>query len=285
MAPIVNPIGLINGHYECRSFDETIPILTDLLALEVVAQRDKETIMKHPNTGWLFVVHEEGPNASDKLRLNHYGVRVATNSEIDEAAEYLQSKKRQYRIKVDKIQHKHLARSVHFLEPGGNWWEIESYEDAVKQGLGANVSIPWETPLLPDKFPGRGYIPQALTHGTIGCSSLEASRKFYKEVLGLDVVSPVPNVPPRYIKHPSTPWYIVSLEVPSENRIPQLPSQRFTIAVESAAAVGEAHDWLDKSGDRLGVTELGEIKESDGALSFLLGDPDRNWWEITGPAA
>jgi len=23
----------------------------------------------------------------------------------------------------------------------------------------------------------------------------------------------------------------------------------------------------------------------NGALSFLLGDPDRNWWEITSPAA
>ncbi len=32
---MIKPIGLISGHYECRSFDETIPILTDVLALEV----------------------------------------------------------------------------------------------------------------------------------------------------------------------------------------------------------------------------------------------------------
>jgi 2-keto-4-pentenoate hydratase/2-oxohepta-3-ene-1,7-dioic acid hydratase in catechol pathway len=33
-------------------------------------------------------------------------------------------------------------------------------------------------------FPGRGYIPQAMTHGTIECVSLDASVKFYKEALG-----------------------------------------------------------------------------------------------------
>ena len=29
------PIGLVAGHYECRSLQQTLPILQDLLALEV----------------------------------------------------------------------------------------------------------------------------------------------------------------------------------------------------------------------------------------------------------
>ena len=282
---MIKPSGLISCHYECRSFEQTIPILSELLALEVIGEKGTEVRMRHPNTDWILIVHESGANAPDKPRLNHYGVRVTTNQEINSAFEYLMGKKKQLHLKVDKTQEKHLAHSVHFVEPGGNWWEIESYENAVKKGLGANVSVPWKAPLPPEKFPGRGYIPQALTHGTIGCNSLEASRRFYKEVLGLDVVSPLPNVPPRYIKHPSTPWYVVSLEVPEESRPYLGRLQRFTVAVESAAAVAAAHRWLKESSKELGVTELEEIKEDSDGVSFLLSDLDRNWWEITSPVS
>ena len=34
---MLKPIGLVSGHYECRSFTESLPILKELLALEVVA--------------------------------------------------------------------------------------------------------------------------------------------------------------------------------------------------------------------------------------------------------
>ena len=49
---MLNPSGLIRGHYECRSFDLTLPILSDLLALEVVGGNSSEKILKHPNTDW-----------------------------------------------------------------------------------------------------------------------------------------------------------------------------------------------------------------------------------------
>ena len=44
------PIGLIHGHYECRSLDETLPIFTDLLAAEMIKQENGRAIVKHPNT-------------------------------------------------------------------------------------------------------------------------------------------------------------------------------------------------------------------------------------------
>jgi catechol 2,3-dioxygenase-like lactoylglutathione lyase family enzyme len=281
---MIKPVGLTHGHYECRSYEDTLPILRDILAFEIVNELDGEVIVKHPNTGWLLVVHEGGPNAPEKPRLNHYGVRVATNKEVDNAREYLLSKQSEYKlVEVDKLQNRHLAHSVHFIEPGGNTWEIESYEFAVKAGLGANVSVPWETPLPPERFPGRGYIPQALTHGTVTCLNLDRSRQFYREVLGLDVVSPSPSVKPSYIKHPSTPWYIVSLERAPELRVPLTPLQRFTIAVESPAALLDAHGRLKDCREQLSVTELEEITENGDSVSFLLSDPDRNWWEISSP--
>jgi catechol 2,3-dioxygenase-like lactoylglutathione lyase family enzyme len=283
---MIKPVGLTHGHYECRALKDTIPILQDILAFEVVRETDGTATVKHPNTDWLLVVHEGGPNAPEKPRLNHYGVRVATNKEVDNAREYLLSKQSEYGlVEVDKLQNRHLAHSVHFVEPGGNTWEIESYEFAVKAGLGANVSIPWQTPLPPERFPGRGYIPQALTHGTITCLNLDRSRQFYREVLGLDVVSPSRSVKPSYIKHPSTPWYVVSLERSPEMRVPLTPLQRFTVAVESRAALVEAHRLLKDRREELGVIELQEIQENGELVSLLLSDPDGNWWEISSPAS
>jgi catechol 2,3-dioxygenase-like lactoylglutathione lyase family enzyme len=278
---MIKPIGLINGHYECRSLKETVPILSDLLALEIVDEKGGEVTLKHPNTDWRLVCHEGGAEAPDKPLRNHYGLRVATNAEIDRADEYLEKKKDRFNIQIMKPRNYHLARSVHFFEPGGNWWEIESYELAVRAGLGANVLPHWKTLMPGEKFPGRGYVPQALTHGTIESLDLDVSRRFYQDVLGLDVVSPSPSVKPHYIKHPSTPWYIVSLQVPASEKKILGPYQRFTLGLESVSAVEEAHRWLKESGRQAGVTSVTEPEEKGGAVSFLLTDPDHNWWELT----
>ena len=44
---MLKPTGLIRGHYECRSSDQTLPILNDILALEVVAEKNGEVL------GWV----------------------------------------------------------------------------------------------------------------------------------------------------------------------------------------------------------------------------------------
>jgi hypothetical protein len=129
---MINSIALVNGHYECRSLKQSLPILTDLLALEVIDENGGEVTVKHPNTEWVLVLHEGGADAPDKPLRNHYGVRVATNAEIEKADAYLEKKKDDFQIQIMKPRNHHLARSVHFFEPGGNWWEIESYELAVK---------------------------------------------------------------------------------------------------------------------------------------------------------
>ena len=96
------------------------------------------------------------------------------------------------------------------------------------------------------------------------------------------MVSPSHTVKPHYIKHPSTPWYIVSLER-EEPRPSAVVHQRFAVAVESTTAIEEAHRWMKESGKELGVTELEEIQERSGGVSFLLRDLDANWWEICSP--
>ena len=161
--------------------------LPSLLALEVVERTEKQAVVKHPNTAWRLVIHEGGPDAKNKPHTNHYGFRVASSKEIPKAHEYISEHKAQYKIKSVTPPHEaHFAYSIYFKEPGGNDLEIEYYNPAaIKQGR--KIAAPhWTTPMPEEKFPGKGYVPQAMTHGTLNCDDKEVSDKFLANVLGLD---------------------------------------------------------------------------------------------------
>jgi catechol 2,3-dioxygenase-like lactoylglutathione lyase family enzyme len=279
--PIVKALAITHGHYECRDVEETVPILSHLLALQVVKRAEDTVILKHPNTDWLLVVHRGPADGSDKPQRNHYGVRVTNNAEVDRAYEYLLAKKAELRLKkVVMRREREGSYSCFFMEPGGNYWEIESYEDRHKRGLPYDISYPWKTPLTEEHFPGRGYIPQAFTHGTIECNDWASSVNFYKQGLGMDVITHIATPKPHNIKHPSKPWYVVSLEVPVKNRKYLGLLQRYTIAVSSTDDLMAAHDGFRERGVELGVTQLEDIRDTDDGKSFFLCDLNRNWWEI-----
>jgi catechol 2,3-dioxygenase-like lactoylglutathione lyase family enzyme len=282
--PAVESLGINKGHYECNFLDETVPVLSQLLALEVVERQGKQATMKHPNTDWLLVVHENGPGVPDKPFRNHYGVRVTDNAEVDRAYEYLLSKKEQLGLKKVVMRNERSGSySVFFVEPGGNYWEIESYQHRHEAGLPYDISYPWAVPLDEEKFPGRGYIPQAFTHGTIECNDWQSSVKFYTEGLGMEMITHVTRPKPHNIKHPSKPWYVVSLEVPERSRKYLGVLQRFTIAVKSPAKLSEARAALEARRSEFGIHEISGIENNPGTQSFLLCDLNRNWWEIECP--
>jgi len=272
-------VGLIHGHYECRSLEDTLPVLTDLLALEVVERKDKEATVKHPNTGWLLVVHEGGPSVADKPHNNHYGFRVANTKEIPVAWNYLKAHKDKYRLKnVYEPSEAHYAYSVYFEEPGGNTLEIEYYNPKAATH-GRSVAAPhWNNLLTEEQFPGRGYIPQAMSHGTLQCDDKETSDRFYQEVLGLKIVGG--GKTSTYIGHPAGPWYIVVL--PGRNRELLSPVNRFTLRLESKEAVEETHREFATTGKKMGITELWDLEQTNGDVSFIFSDQDKNWWEFTG---
>ena len=278
---IIKPTGLVHGHTEVRFLDETVPVLKKVLALDLIERRDREAVLKHPNTGWKLIVHEGGAGVKDKPERNHYGVRVSNNEEVDHAYKYLHAHKEQLGLKkVVKRKERAGSYSLFFVEPGGNYWEIESYESRHKAGLPFAVAYPWKTKLTEEKLPGCGYIPQALTHGTMECTNLQASTRFYREALGLDVITHVPTSRPHDVKHPTTPWYIASLEVPAKNKHFLTPLQRYTVTVESPGVLREAYREFSERRAEFGLTALEEIQPIPDGESFLLNDLDRNWWEI-----
>jgi hypothetical protein len=75
--------------------------------------------------------------------------------------------------------------------------------------MGETTNPHWSRPLAAEKFLAKGYVPQALTHGTLENEDIEASERFYLEVLSLEVVKLWPNS--CYVKHSATPRYVVCL--------------------------------------------------------------------------
>lgn len=57
---------------------------------------------------------------------------------------------------------------------------------------------------------------------------------------------------------------------------------RFTLRMDSAAAVEQARREFSFNGATAGVNELGKLDAIDGKTKFVLSDPDRNWWEYRG---
>ena len=247
-------------------------MLTQVLALELIDRRDHEAVLKHPNTGWKLILHEGGAEVKDKPERNHYGVRVSNNagSRRRLSVSCSPTRKNSALRKSSSAKSAPVRTRCFFVEPGGNYWEIESYENRHKAGLPEHIAYPWKTKLTEERLPGCGYIPQAMTHGTMECTDLAASIKFYKEGLGLDVITHVPTVRPHDIKHPSTPWYVVSLEVPPKNKHYLTPLQRYTVAVESPAALAEAHRELNERREEFGITAIDAIKDIATDKSFLI---------------
>jgi catechol 2,3-dioxygenase-like lactoylglutathione lyase family enzyme len=282
---MLRSIGLTETHMECRSLKDSVPVLTDLLAFEKVGESPGEATLKHPNTSWLLTVHEAGPDAPAKQIHNHWGVRVNTPAEVDAAYEYLTAHKEKYRIdQIGKPSYSHGSYSVYFIEPGTNGWEIECYAEALrneawKTRVGGVRAPHWEQVFPPERFPGRGYVPQGFTHGTLACTDLKASGDFYRNVLGLEVHQANDHV--IYVKHPKTKCYVVCAVRPEWRNFS--PNFRFTITLESKDSVEEAHRSFAASGTEIGVTELGDVTHNGSRSSFLLSDPARNWWEIVSP--
>jgi catechol 2,3-dioxygenase-like lactoylglutathione lyase family enzyme len=275
---MLNTTGVIAGHYECRSLAETLPVFTDLLAMEVVEQKPGEATLKHPNTDWRLIVHEGGPDAPEKGFDNHYGFRVGTHEEVEAAWQYIQAHKQKYRLtKITKPQSAHFAYSIYFREPGGNHLEIEYYNPGGALHGRSHTAGHWEKPLSDDRFPGRGYLPQAFTHGTLQCDDIERSRRFYTEVLGLEIAAGFNNA--QYIKHASAPWYIVVLKRSPRQYL--APVNRFTLELRSNDEVKQAHRQFAANRESIGITELGELGQTNGSVNFIFSDVDKNWWELT----
>ena len=281
---MINTTGLAATHMECRNLHESLKVLTELLAFEKLSEKAGEATLKHPNTHWLLVLHEAGPDAPAKPMHNHWGVRVVDPEEVDRAYEYLVAHKAEYKLgAIGKPTWSHGSYSCYFVEPGTNGWEIECYEafnrkPTTAERFGAVKMAHWDHLLPEERFPGRGYVPQGFTHGTLVSTDLEVSKNFYMNVLNLDVHRFSDNV--IYVKHPSSKTFVVCA---LRHNAPVFSANfRNTLTVASTDAVKAAYRKFTESASELGVRELFPLQQSDSSASFCFRDPGTNCWEIAG---
>ena len=171
---ILKTTGLVAGHYECRSLAETLPVLTDLLAMEIIERTASLGTLKHLNTEWRLIVHEGGTNAPEKSFDNHYGLRVAHHAEVEAAWKHLEANKDKYRLsKITKPQSAHFAYSIYFRDPGDNHLENRILQSRRRAAWPRSHGRTLEQAAHRRSVSRRGYLPQALTHGTLQCDDVE----------------------------------------------------------------------------------------------------------------
>ncbi|MPZ14809.1 MAG: hypothetical protein GEU73_10385 [Chloroflexi bacterium] len=227
-------------------------------------------------------MHEGAQSYPDRPRHHHFGVRVEHRAEIDAAWEYLTAHRDEYGLRqIDPQVVRHGSYSIHLQEPGTNFWEIECYEDVLRKDsgeerLGGVRSRHWDHADEDAPASARGYTPLAFTHGTLGATDADAYGHFVEAVLGLEAHRAYAAV--RYIKHPATKHFVVALQVPEPQSFS--PNFRFTIGLESAQAVEDAHAELAARRSEVGLTDLGSLEADGAGASFILRDVNGNWWEL-----
>jgi catechol 2,3-dioxygenase-like lactoylglutathione lyase family enzyme len=120
--------------------------------------------------------------------------------------------------------------------------------------------------------------PELLSHGTIECADIAATRRFLTEFLGVDVVRPLPEA--QYLWK-GGPWSVVCVCIEGAEAKDQGPQNRFRLSVASAAEVDAAHGAALVQKDSYGIRAVAPIEQRGGIRSFRLQDLNKHWWEIT----
>lgn len=128
------------------------------------------------------------------------------------------------------------------------------------------TSCKTDTPLIPTVM---------ISHGTLNSLDLQASRRFYEEVFGFEILqqSPVSML----IRKGTSHTYVV-VETGEPGRMGLLDHNGIDLA--SRADVDAAYERLIEIKDKYGIKRINPLMFQHGIYSFYFADPDGNWWEI-----
>jgi catechol 2,3-dioxygenase-like lactoylglutathione lyase family enzyme len=119
-----------------------------------------------------------------------------------------------------------------------------------------------------------------LSHGTLLCLDIAKTRRFYEEVLGLDVIQ---TSPISLMVRKGTQQVYAVVEQPPGNRAPMDFFYHNGLDVKTAADVEKARAQLMSVKDEWGIKKITPVSPMHGDVSFFFLDFDGNWWEIVAP--
>ena len=118
--------------------------------------------------------------------------------------------------------------------------------------------------------------PTILSHGTLECRDLAASRRFYEEFLGLECVR---HGQPAMLIRKGGYWCIVCVGLGKKPEGTQLLNH-WGIDVATMEEVDDAYKKAIELKDVYGIQAVTKPGDQHGVYSFYLQDLDGNWREI-----
>jgi len=118
--------------------------------------------------------------------------------------------------------------------------------------------------------------PLMLSHGTITCRNLAASRPFYEEFLGFDCVQ---HAERGLLLRKGGYCAIVCLEV-GDHVKPVDRQHHWGLDLESREAVDRALELAHQHKEKYGIQRVSRITTHHGTYSFYFKDRDGNHWEF-----
>ena len=116
--------------------------------------------------------------------------------------------------------------------------------------------------------------PRLLSHGTVECHDLAAARRFYSELLGMEVVQTSKISLMLRLNSTTT---IACVETKGETSAGHY--SHFGFDFKTREEVDAAHETVLAQQDKYGVRKVTRPVAQHGTYAFFLIDADGNWWE------
>jgi catechol 2,3-dioxygenase-like lactoylglutathione lyase family enzyme len=122
--PLLKTLRLGHGTLECVDIHKTRRFYEQVLGLDVI-QTSPTSLMIRKGTNHVYAVAETGHADPEQPFINHNGLDVGTDEEVEQAYELISSIREEWGLKkVNQPRHAHGDHSFFFQDFDGNWWEI-----------------------------------------------------------------------------------------------------------------------------------------------------------------
>jgi catechol-2,3-dioxygenase len=117
--------------------------------------------------------------------------------------------------------------------------------------------------------------PTVLSHGTLECRDMVATRKFYEEFLGLECV----RHSMKSFKFRLGEYFSVVCLQRGDRAKATVVGNHWGLDLPSRAAVERAYALAHENKDKYGIDKITKIVENE-TYGFYFSDLDGNWWEF-----
>lgn len=131
-------------------------------------------------------------------------------------------------------------------------------------------------PSITERFSGEPVLNiRRIGHGTLETVDIARARRFYEEVLGLEVIQTSPR---SVMIRLNTSHVYAVVETGRASEMPMMAHNGLDVG--SVEEVHLAHRKLTEVQEVWGIKTITEPRHMHGDTSFYFTDPDGNWWEI-----